>query len=81
MMSFHEEPFGPKHDVSTWRNNLWCLQILNPTDITMYSSTPTGQGMHIAINLSDIIMNVSPATIRQVTATLSSMTAPPVSIV
>ncbi len=54
-------------------------QILDPTDITLYNSAPQGEGMHIAITVSDIVMNVSPATISQVTATLAGLSPKPVS--
>ncbi|ELU14385.1 hypothetical protein CAPTEDRAFT_224867 [Capitella teleta] len=51
-------------------------QILNPIDINLHSSAPKGKGHHMDIMVTDIIMNISPATIRTITATLSTMTPP-----
>ncbi|KAK3093140.1 hypothetical protein FSP39_011676 [Pinctada imbricata] len=41
-------------------------QILSPCDVSFYSKTPYGKGAHMDISTSDLIMNISPATIRTV---------------
>lgn len=38
--------------------------ILHPCEISLQGSTPEEEGMHISLKLSDIIVNVSPATIE-----------------
>ena len=43
---------------------LLLFQILTPCDISLYMKTPTGQGAHMDIQTSDLILNISPATIR-----------------
>ena len=40
------------------------FQILSPCDISFYGKTPQGQGAHMDISTSDLILNISPATIR-----------------
>ncbi|KAJ8307904.1 hypothetical protein KUTeg_014551 [Tegillarca granosa] len=43
-------------------------QILNPCDISFYSKTPYGKGAHMDIATSDLILNISPATIKTMSA-------------
>ncbi|XP_052264161.1 intermembrane lipid transfer protein VPS13A-like [Dreissena polymorpha] len=43
-------------------------QILTPCDISFYSKTPHGQGAHMDVSTSDLILNISPATIRTMSA-------------
>ncbi|XP_065940396.1 intermembrane lipid transfer protein VPS13A isoform X3 [Magallana gigas] len=42
-------------------------QILNPCDISFYSKTPQGKSPHMDISTSDLILNISPRTIRTIT--------------
>ncbi|XP_078330281.1 intermembrane lipid transfer protein VPS13A-like isoform X6 [Crassostrea virginica] len=42
-------------------------QILNPCDISFYSKAPTGKSPHMDISTSDLILNISPRTIRTIT--------------
>lgn len=56
------------------------LQILNPMQLNLHSKAIGGKEHHVDLQLSDIVMNVSPATIRIITATLSSLSASPVSV-
>ncbi len=49
------------------------FQILSPLDISLNSSAPQGKGHHAAVMVSDILMTISPAIIRVLTATLSTM--------
>jgi len=51
-----------------------------PLDIELHSSAPNGKNHHVEIVfLSDVIVNVSPAAIRAVTATTSAIPPPKVS--
>ncbi|KAH3865966.1 hypothetical protein DPMN_029014 [Dreissena polymorpha] len=43
-------------------------EILTPCDISFYSKTPKGQGAHMDVSTSDLILNISPATIRTLSA-------------
>ncbi|CAH1789713.1 unnamed protein product [Owenia fusiformis] len=47
--------------------------ILTPCEIALQSSAPFGKGHHMDINISDIILNISPATIRLITAITSTV--------
>ncbi|EDW02215.1 vacuolar protein sorting-associated protein 13 [Drosophila grimshawi] len=49
--------------------------ILHPSVISLQGSTPEEEGMHISLKLSDIIINVSPATIELLNKALMSVTA------
>jgi hypothetical protein len=53
--------------------------ILKPTDISINLNAPEGKGHHIAIIVGDIVMTISPEIIRTVSATLSTLSAQPVS--
>ena len=54
--------------------------ILDPTDISLNLNAPNGKGHHIAVMIGDIVMTISPAIIRTVTATLGALSSPPVSM-
>ncbi|XP_053387649.1 intermembrane lipid transfer protein VPS13A-like isoform X4 [Mercenaria mercenaria] len=43
-------------------------QILTPCDISFYSKTPKDQGAHMDVSTSDLILNISPATIKTMSA-------------
>ncbi|KAL3884630.1 hypothetical protein ACJMK2_024757 [Sinanodonta woodiana] len=47
--------------------------ILSPCNISFFSKAPTGQGAHMDVGTSDLIMNISPATIRTISAILSGL--------
>jgi len=50
-----------------------------PLDIELHSSAPYGKNHHVQVLfLSDVIVNVSPAAIRAVTATVSAVPPPKV---
>lgn len=51
-------------------------QILPPCEINLHSNAPYGQGQHMDIQMTDMILSISPATIRTLTA-ISSGLAPP----
>ncbi|XP_056003796.1 intermembrane lipid transfer protein VPS13A-like isoform X2 [Ostrea edulis] len=42
-------------------------QILNPCDISYYSKVPHGRSPHMDISTTDLILNISPRTIRTIT--------------
>ncbi|KAM8714231.1 hypothetical protein ACLKA7_014379 [Drosophila subpalustris] len=48
--------------------------ILHPCVISLQGSTPEEEGMHISLKLSDIIINVSPATIELLNKAMKSIT-------
>ncbi|KAH8307603.1 hypothetical protein KR044_004766 [Drosophila immigrans] len=48
--------------------------ILHPCVISLQGSTPEEEGMHISLKLSDIIINVSPATIELLNKAMMSIT-------
>jgi len=51
-----------------------------PVNIEIQSSAPYGKNHHVEVMfLSDVIVNVSPAAIRAVTATVSAVPPPKVS--
>jgi len=51
-----------------------------PLNIELHSSAPHGRNHHIdVVFLSDVVVNVSPAAIRTVTATVSAVPPPKVS--
>ncbi|XP_064596162.1 intermembrane lipid transfer protein VPS13C-like isoform X2 [Liolophura sinensis] len=50
-------------------------QILPPCEINLHSNAPYGQGQHMDIQMTDMILSISPATIRTLTA-ISSGLAP-----
>ena len=55
------------------------MQLLVPVDIDLHSSAPHGKNHHIEVAFSsDVIVNISPAAIRTVTATLSAVPPPKV---
>ncbi|XP_060590188.1 intermembrane lipid transfer protein VPS13C-like [Ruditapes philippinarum] len=43
-------------------------QILTPCDISFYSKTPKDQGAHMDVSTTDLILNISPATIKTMSA-------------
>ncbi|XP_017049520.1 vacuolar protein sorting-associated protein 13 [Drosophila ficusphila] len=49
--------------------------ILHPCVISLQGSTPEEEGMHISLKLSDIIINVSPATIELLNKAMVSVTS------
>ncbi|EDW46783.1 GM20965, partial [Drosophila sechellia] len=49
--------------------------ILHPCVISLQGSTPEEEGMHISLKLSDIIMNVSPATIELLNKAMLSVSS------
>jgi len=50
-----------------------------PLDIDLHSSAPDGRNQHIeVVFLSDVVVNVSPAAIRTITATVSAVPPPKV---
>jgi len=49
--------------------------ILHPCVISLQGSTPEEEGMHISLKLSDIIINVSPATIELLNKAMLSVTS------
>jgi len=52
-----------------------------PLNIELHSSAPNGRNHHIDIVfLSDVVVNVSPAAIRTVTATMSAVPPPKVGL-
>jgi len=57
---------------------LW-VQLLMPLDIELHSSAPDGKNHHVkVVFLSDVVVNVSPAAIRTITATVSAIPPPKV---
>ena len=54
------------------------LQILHPVHVDVNSSAPYGKNHHMAISMSDVQLNVSSASIRTITATLSTLSIPSV---
>ncbi|CAG2221758.1 VPS13A_C [Mytilus edulis] len=56
-------------------------QILNPCEISFYSKTPYGKGAHMDIATSDLILNISPATIKTMSGISAALAAKPVSVV
>jgi vacuolar protein sorting-associated protein 13A/C len=55
-------------------------QILNPLDISLNSSAPHGKDHHMALNLTDVILNISPNTIQTMTKISSGLSPAPVGI-
>jgi len=56
------------------------MQLLMPVDIHVHSSAPNGKNHHVdVVFMSDVVVNVSPAAIRTVTATVSAVPPPKVS--
>ena len=53
-------------------NYSFFLKILHPVDMALHSSAPEGRDHHIDVMVTNILMNISPASIRTITATLSS---------
>ncbi|XP_052084958.1 intermembrane lipid transfer protein VPS13A-like isoform X11 [Mytilus californianus] len=52
-------------------------QILNPCEISFYSKTPYGKGAHMDIATSDLILNISPATIKTMSGISAALAAKP----
>nr|KAG5695914.1 hypothetical protein BaRGS_017352 [Batillaria attramentaria] len=50
--------------------------VLMPCNIDVVSSAPQGRNPHMDVSISDIVLNITPATIRTITAVSSGM-APP----
>ncbi|XP_060080495.1 intermembrane lipid transfer protein VPS13A-like [Ylistrum balloti] len=50
-------------------------QILNPCEISFYSQAPFGKGAHMDLSTTDLILNISPATIRTISAVVTTLTA------
>ncbi|XP_064645587.1 intermembrane lipid transfer protein VPS13C-like isoform X5 [Lineus longissimus] len=53
------------------------IQILNPLDISFNSSAPFGKDHHMALNLTDVILNISPNTIQTMTKISTGLAPPP----
>ncbi|XP_017078120.1 vacuolar protein sorting-associated protein 13 [Drosophila eugracilis] len=64
MSAFHPE-----------RRELTRHYILHPCVVSLQGSTPEEEGMHISLKLSDIIINVSPATIELLNKAMVSVTS------
>lgn len=47
--------------------------ILHPATISLQGSTPEEEGLHISLKLSDIIINISPATIELLNKAMNSI--------
>ena len=52
-------------------------QILNPCEISFYSKTPYGKGAHMDITTSDLILNISPSTIKTMSGISAALAAKP----
>jgi len=53
------------------------VQLLMPLDIDIQSNAPSGKNHHVEIIfVSDVILNISSASIRTITATMSSLSVP-----
>lgn len=50
-------------------------QILNPCEISFYSQAPFGKGAHMDLSTTDLILNISPATIRTISAVVATLSA------
>jgi len=55
------------------------FQILTPCDVSFYSKTPFGGGAHMDVSTSDLILNISPATIRTMSAIAAGLSQTTVS--
>lgn len=44
------------------------MQVLMPCDITLHSNSKNGKNPHMAVNLTDMVLNISPATIETMSA-------------
>ncbi|ESO95114.1 hypothetical protein LOTGIDRAFT_160876 [Lottia gigantea] len=53
------------------------IKILPPCDINLVSSAPHGKDHHMDVNITDIILNISPATIRTMAAVASGFSVQP----
>ena len=52
------------------------MQMLMPVDIEIHSSAPNGENQHVEVLFtSNVIVNVTPAAIRTVTAIVSAVPA------
>jgi len=55
--------------------------MLMPVDIDIIGSAPNGKNHHIeVVFMNDVVVNVSPAAIRTVTATVSAVPPPKVGL-
>lgn len=52
-------------------------QILNSCEIAFHSSAPFNEGQHMQIQTSDLVFNISPATIRTMTAIATGFSTQP----
>ncbi|XP_037905174.1 vacuolar protein sorting-associated protein 13 isoform X4 [Hermetia illucens] len=50
--------------------------IIHPCTISLRGSTPEGHGLNIHIKFTDIVINISPATIELINKALSTVTSP-----
>ncbi|XP_021375808.1 vacuolar protein sorting-associated protein 13A-like isoform X2 [Mizuhopecten yessoensis] len=50
-------------------------QILHPCEISFYSQAPFGKGAHMDLSTSDLILNISPATIRTISEVVATLSA------
>ncbi|XP_033726256.1 vacuolar protein sorting-associated protein 13A-like isoform X3 [Pecten maximus] len=50
-------------------------QILHPCEISFYSQAPFGKGAHMDLSTTDLILNISPATIRTISAVVDTLSA------
>lgn len=53
------------------------MQVLMPCDISLLSSAPGGINPHMDLTISDIVLNITPATIRTITAVSGGLSRPP----
>jgi len=58
------------------------VQILHPIDITLFSKDNIAENEHrVDITVTDVILNISPGSVRTITATLSSIGGPKVKLI
>ena len=66
-------------DVIHFPCNFFIIQVLLPCNIDFNLSAPKGEGQHIAVSISEIMLNISPETIKILSAASQSLTPPQVS--
>ena len=49
------------------------LQVLNPCDICLNTSAPYNAGQQVALEVTDVIINISPQIIQMITQILSAL--------
>lgn len=53
-------------------------QVLSPCDINLISSAPEGQNHHVSLNVTAIVLNITPAIIQTMVAISSTISPTPV---